>query len=162
MVCAVIVDIHHFHIYITICKTLLIGMKEKDCLPNFYYFFPIELRLHVENLSGIKLYKIRIMNKVRCITRIIWVSCFPLRGTTCPVQREVVILFAPPRRDLPSASSLRSVRRGVYPAKRGSSTFAPALKTNLKWFLHPDTHIRSSSVGKARPHPKRLAPGLLR
>ena len=42
-----------------------------------------------------------------------------------------VTLFAPPGLGLASPSSLRSVRRGVYPAKRDSSTFAPAPKTNL-------------------------------
>jgi hypothetical protein len=51
-----------------------------------------------------------------------------------------VMVFAPPVRDLPAVSSLRSVGfaelAGVYPAKRGlgsspcSSTFAPAPKTN--------------------------------
>jgi hypothetical protein len=36
------------------------------------------------------------------------------------------------------------------PPNGGSSTFAPALKTNLLWLMHPDTHLRSASVGKAR------------
>jgi hypothetical protein len=82
---------------------------------------------------------------------------FPLRGTTSPVQREVVILFAPSVRDLPMVSSLRSVGfaelAGVYPAKRVSvRRHAPQLLRLLPRQIHnantPVTH--SVSTGQAR------------
>jgi hypothetical protein len=47
-------------------------------------------------ISCLRLLKIRINET---LTRTIKVSCFPPGGTTCPVKREVVTLFAPPRRD---------------------------------------------------------------
>jgi len=44
----------------------------------------------------------------------------------------LVTLFAPPLAGFGFAElRFAPVRRGVYPAKRGSSTFAPAPKTNL-------------------------------
>jgi hypothetical protein len=77
-------------------------------------------------------------NKALYITRTIWVSCFPPCGTSCHTF--------------------------CFPACRQAG--APAPKTNSQWPLHPDTHLRSASVGKARictqltilHHDKFLAP----
>jgi len=34
------------------------------------------------------------INEHQNMTWTIWVSCFPLYGTTCPVKREVFMVFA--------------------------------------------------------------------